>query len=274
MVDLRQTQEFAHFLRLTGWQTKRIGNDYLFIRRLPLTPLSLIKIQRPSKISWKKINQLAQKHHALQIIFEPNLDFEVQELKKRGYRLTRSTFLPSKTLRIDLSQPAKKILCQMKKDSRYGIRKAEKNKIKIQKAKRLTSFRQAWQKAVSWRQYVPTSKTLIALKTAFGPQAVFLVASHQQQIVAGTIILLTSESAYYYYAFTSKVGRQKSAQYLLVWQAIQLAKKAGCRWFDFEGIVDPRWPRCSWQGFSHFKKSFGGREVTYPGCWQKFRLPW
>lgn len=50
------------------------------------------------------------------------------------------------------------------------------------------------------------------------------------------------------------------------------AKKRGCKIFDFEGIYDERFPNKSWLGFTHFKKSFGGYEVSYPGTYTKTRL--
>jgi len=53
----------------------------------------------------------------------------------------------------------------------------------------------------------------------------------------------------------------------------KLAKKMGCKIFDFEGIYDDRFPLKSWLGFSRFKKSFGGLEVEYPGAYSKFLLP-
>lgn len=276
MADLRQTKEFAHYLRLTGWRTEKVNHDYLFIRPIPLTPFSLIKIQRPKKIPFEKINQLAKKHRAIQIIIEPAADGSkaaAKALQKHGYRLTQSTFLPSKTLWLDLNQSEKDLLAQMKKDGRYSLRKAKKQAFKIQAAKNLTKFRRTWRKAVGWRKYVPSLKTLRALNIAFGPKAIFLSADGDGQTLAGTIILLGTQRAYYYYAFTSKKGRQKLAQYFLVWETIKLAKKKGCRWFDFEGIYDTRFPHQSWQGFSHFKKSFGGQEMAYPGCWQKLNFP-
>ena len=90
--------------------------------------------------------------------------------------------------------------------------------------------------------------------------------------IAGTIVLIAGRVAYYYYAFTAKEGRKTLAQYGLVWEAIRKAKKRGCRIFDFEGIYDKRFPMKPWHGFSHFKKSFSGKEVDYPGCWKKSRF--
>jgi peptidoglycan pentaglycine glycine transferase (the first glycine) len=61
--------------------------------------------------------------------------------------------------------------------------------------------------------------------------------------------------------------------YFIVWEAMKEAKKRGCKIWDFEGIYDARWPNKSWLGFSHFKKSFGGEEIEFPGSFEKWRWP-
>ena len=312
MTDLRQTKEFANFLKSQGWIIETIseakpkktprgcakalprGETKAFIRKLPLTPFSIIKLQRPEMIDIQKINQLAKNHRALAIYIEPSLSTINYQLstKKNGFHLSRSPFLPTKTIHLDLAQSQKQLLTDMKKDARYCIRKASLAGPTCKQVgpDGIKLFHQAWKRAVSWKRHVPPLKTLKNLKTAFGPKAIFLVALTKvtpgvelgqndvdtpgvDAILAGTIILLTKDTAYYYYAFTSKEGRKMMAQYLLVWEVIKIAKKQGCKIFDFEGIYDPRFPIKNWQGFSYFKKSFGGKEVEYPGCFVKKRLP-
>lgn len=356
MTDLHQTKEFALFLKSQGWIVENSGRDHYFIRKLPLTPFSVIKVQRPSKINFQKINWLAKRHRALAIYVEPGkhpgggrmLSPGVKPKKTRGgtnqntpgacrrilpvwrnllqthgFRLSGSPFLPTKTIHLDLNQSQKNLLARMKKDVRYSIRKAEKSckVLKLQGSRgkntpgacegesgspkafsrlgkenieslNLKVFHQAWKRSVPFSRYVPSLKALKKLQSAFGNKAIFLIAINtsdggrvlqgntsdsfevdQNNILAGTVILLTDTTAYYYYAFTSKQGRKKLAQYLLVWEAIKIGKRKGCKVFDFEGIYDHRFPIKNWQGFSHFKKSFGGREVDYPGCFVKKRLP-
>jgi len=226
-----------------------------------------MKIQYPTPpIPFEKIEKLAEKYKPLQVQIQP-LKME-SGFKKHGYKLSKGGGHVTKTIQLDLTQPEKKILTQMKKDTRYGIRKGEKQALQIIEVKDLEKFHQAWKKSVSWQRYVPSLKTLKRLKKAFGKKAVFLLTSS----LGGTVILLTDKTAYYYYAFTSKEGRKKFAQYLLVWEAIKLAKKQGCKIFDFEGIYDKRFPIKAWKGFSHFKRSFGGEEIEYPGVFTKSRL--
>ena len=74
LMDLRQSKEFAQYLKQRGWLVEKIGQDYVFIRKIPLTPFSIIKIQRPSQIDLEKINSLARKHRAFQINIEPQLN--------------------------------------------------------------------------------------------------------------------------------------------------------------------------------------------------------
>jgi lipid II:glycine glycyltransferase (peptidoglycan interpeptide bridge formation enzyme) len=94
------------------------------------------------------------------------------------------------------------------------------------------------------------------------------------RIIGGVLFTRSlHDFAYYWYGFTNDEGRTSLSQYTLLFQGILWAKKQGCKVFDFEGVYDPRFPNKSWLGFSHFKKSFGGYEVIYPGCYTKFRLP-
>jgi lipid II:glycine glycyltransferase (peptidoglycan interpeptide bridge formation enzyme) len=288
MADLRQSEEYAHYLKLIGWTVEKVGRNFIYIRRLPLLPFSVIKIQRPKPpLSLVKIDQLAKKYRAIIIYLEPSAISHQPSAISHQYHLHRSPFLPTKTVQIDLTQSEEKIMARMKKDAKYSLRKAKKKEIKIlryEDTKGIEKFYHDWKKAVGWRRHVPSLKNLQALKRAFGKNAIFLTGNARfpgflrngkleiRNCLAGTAILIAGKTAYYFYAFTSKSGRRNFAQYLLVWEGIRLAKKRGCQVFDFEGIYDPRFPQKSWQGFSHFKKGFGGKEVEYPGCFRKYNF--
>lgn len=92
-------------------------------------------------------------------------------------------------------------------------------------------------------------------------------------VLAGALILIHDKISYYFHAASTPEGQKLSAPYLVVWEAIKLAKKKDCRVFDFEGIYDERFPIKSWKGFTHFKKSFGGKEVEYSKTSLKFYNP-
>ena len=275
MQELRQSLQYAEYMKEIGWTVESADSCQIFIKKFPI--FSFIKIQRPEEIPFSKIDKIAKKKRAFVVCLEPSTVNHQSSIINHGYRPAKSPYLPSKTIHLNLTLSEEKILAQMKKDARYSIRKAREIEIKKLKYEDIGGFHHAWKKSINWRRYRPSLKTLQALKQAFGQNAIFLRATLRHmpsaKMLAGAVILTAGKTAYYYYAFTSNEGRRKFAQYLLVWEAIKLAKKQGCKIFDFEGIYDPRFPQKSWRGFSHFKKSFGGKEIEYPESFRKYRLP-
>ena len=269
MVDIRQTSEYANYLSQIGWIVERKEGVNYFIKKLPLMG-SLIKIQRPEKINTQEIEKLTQKHKAFQIVFEPKGIKEELKIKKLKFKISRSPYLPTKTLFLRLSLPENKLLKNLKKDCRLAIKKNAELRIKNYELKKLKEFRQVWKKSVSFRRYIPPLTHLSALKKSFGKNALFICDKKER---GGGIFLKTKDVAYYWQAFTNEKGRKSQVQYKIVWEAILWAKKTGCTLFDFEGTYDERFPNESWRGFTHFKKSFGGKEFCYPGCFVKY-LPW
>ena len=290
MVDIRQTEQYANYLKREGWIVERIDNTNYFTRKLPLIG-SVLKLQRPEKIDFNTIDRLCRKYRVFQIIVEPNNEHQVSSIKYQGYKLSKSPYLPSKTLQIDLTQSQKTISDHFKKDARQALRKI----YDPERAKRveggdyittkeysspsdIRKWRESWKKSVKFNRYVPSSESLINLRSSFPHNYSVFLASHNgstssPQVISGAIFLRTKDVAYYWYGFTDKEGRTSLSQYSLLYQGILWAKKTGCTVFDFEGIYDSRFPNKSWLGFTHFKCSFGGHEVEYPGCYTKFRLP-
>ena len=280
MIDIRQTQEYANYLKKEGWIVERIKNSNYFIKKLPLIG-SILKIQRPKEINFKKIEKLCKKHGVFQVILEPKLITSIEDyhnlLISHGFKLSKSPYLPSKTLQIDLTQPMSKITANLKKDARLAIRKNLQFTIyNLQTNKEIKTFREAWKKSVKFTRFVPSLESLINLRNSFSTHHPIILTSHNVSgsIIGGAVFTRSlHDYAYYWQGFTNNEGRTSLSQYSLVWEGLLWAKKIGCKVFDFEGIYDPRFPNKSWSGFTHFKKSFGGKEVNFPGCYTKFRFP-
>lgn len=263
MQDIRQSKQYGEYLKKTGWIVERIGSTNYFIKRFWVFG-SFIKIQRPEKIELKAINKVIKKYRAFQVLIEPSPSTSYQLLTtKFGFRQT-APYLPSKTLVLDLTQPKKNLLKNMRKNTRSAIKHS---KAELEKNPDLKKFKNSWKKTIGWKRYVPPLKNLKSMQEAFGENALFLL---DKKSGSGAIFLKTKHTAYYWQAFTDQVGRKHNAQYKIVWQGILWAKKAKCKEFDFEGIYDPRFPDKSWQGFSFFKKGFGGGIKKYPGAFSRF----
>ena len=259
-----------------GWVVEKIDNTNYFIRKLPIFG-SIMKLQRPEKIDFKVIGNLCRKYRVFQVILEPKDESQTINLASNGFKLSKSPYLPTKTLQIDLTKSEKAIYADLQRNIRTGIKRGETIKMQeYSSPKEIEIFQEAWKKSVKFSRYVPTVDNLLNLRKAFPSSYSVLLASHNiiGSIIGGVIFTRVShDSVNYMYGFSSQEGRTSLAHAALLYQGILWGKKMGCKVFDFEGIYDERFPNKSWLGFTRFKHSFGGFEVIYPGCYTKFSLP-
>lgn len=276
MIDIRQSVHYGNYLKKEGWTVERIAETNYFIKKLPIVG-SILKLQRPEEIRNETIKKLCRKYGVLQTIIEPKNDLDAGYLASLGFKLSKSPYLPSKTLQIDLTKSQKEILKNIKKDARYAIKKGETISIKSYSTPdEIKKWREGWRASVKFDRYVPSLKSLLNLRKSFPGNYSLILTSHNifGRIIGGALFTRSSHDfGYYWYGFTNAEGRTSLSQYSLLYHGLLWAKKQGCKVFDFEGIFDPRFPNKSWLGFSHFKRSFGGYEVDYPGCYTMFRFP-
>lgn len=280
MIDIRQSVNYEEYLKSQGWIVERIDRVNYFVKKLPIIG-SVLKIQRPLKVNFETIEKLEKKYRVFQTILEPSLLTFHDLIIRHGFKLSKNPFLPSKTIHLDLIEKTGDIFLNFSKDTRYSIRKGERLEVKEYKSPSdIKIFHEAWKKSVNFNRYVPSLDSLLKIKKSFPQSKSIFLASHNNigRIIGGALFTTSSHGVsnyitYYWYGFTNDEGRTSLSQYALLYQGILWAKKNGSEVFDFEGIYDERFPNKTWLGFTRFKKSFGGTEVFYPGCYTRFRLP-
>jgi hypothetical protein len=284
MIDIRQSKNYAKYLQSEGWIVERVNNINYFIKKIPLLG-SVLKIQRPNNIDFQKIHDLERKYNVFQTVIEPtsasviNTFSDIHNLLLTNkFKLSKSPFLPSKSLQIDLTQAIAAITAGFDKDTRRALRRGEGIATKeLTSASDIKNFYNAWKSSVNFTRHVPSLTNLINFKKSFPQSNSLFLASYNNigRIIGGAIFTRSyKDFSYYWYGFTSNEGRSSLSQHSLLYRGILWGKSQGCKVFDFEGIYDERFPLPSWQGFSQFKRSFGGKEVTYPGCFVKYRFPY
>lgn len=282
MPDLRQTNEYAKYMHLLGWQmhqcqmtnaTLRLCSGQecqIFIRHIPLLG-NIAKLQRPDgKLDPEALDEFAKKRNLAAFYIEPILHSSCYI--SHGFSPTKSCFLPPKTIHLDLTKPQSQLLKEMKSKTRYNVKVAQKHGVVVKESRDIDAFTKLWhQSARSRGMWLPQTKEIRALWTAFGPKAYLFLAHtsypilHTSNPIAGVLMVHTPTTAYYMYAASTQEGKRLFAPTLLAWSVIKLAKKKNCKIFDFEGIYDERYPQTkSWKGFTKFKEGFGGKTVTYP----------
>ncbi len=244
MADIRQSAAYAKFIRSIGWRVEKIRGVNVFIRSL-----GIAKIQRANvPADFPKIPG----------VWLTKLEPLVKQAPK-GFRQDGWPLLASKTQRVDLEN------IKLKKDARYILRKF--SNFNFQFLNNFQEFYEIFKKSGKRKRlWVPSYKDYLSLVNSFEKKCFCVCVNNQ----AGALILTHNKIAYYYYAGATAEGTRANLPYLVVWKCMQEAKKRGCKTWDWEGIYDERWPNKSWKGFTHFKKSFGGYEVEFPGSFTKW----
>lgn len=264
MQDLRRTKEWANWLTKIGWIVEKSA----FIRKLPLLPVSFLKIQRFETVNWEKLEKLKKKYRVIWSVLEPTNEDCVEDLEKHGYRKMGSTYLPSKTRVIDLTKSETVLFSDMSENFRRIVRKLEKSKTQRFKTISAEEFFDGWKK---WTKSMTLTRYQFdKLVEAFGEKTKLLAIKDDGEIMSAVMLLFSADTCFYYQTWTSDKGRKNSEHVVLVWETIKMAKKMGNNSYDFDGIFDSRFPMAKWGGFSEFKRRFGGNEVVYPGSFSRW----
>lgn len=166
---------------------------------------------------------------------------------------------------LDITPNEEELLAQMRKTTRYEIRRAQKLGVKVRISTSLSDMKHfhALYKQTSARQrFVPHS----GIDEEFGiwaqnNNAILLMAEHDGKTLATSIILFYGSHAIYHHS--ASIPSHVPASHLLQWHAILEAKKRGNLVYNFWGIAPDDKPNHPWRGITLFKKGFGGREIKF-----------
>jgi lipid II:glycine glycyltransferase (peptidoglycan interpeptide bridge formation enzyme) len=95
-------------------------------------------------------------------------------------------------------------------------------------------------------------------------QEKIFIAKKAEQVYSMAMIAFYGEMGYYLHA-ASNPKQAQSVGYSLQWEAIKEAKRRGCKYYNFWGVVKDRNFHSGhpWYGFSLFKRGFGGFKYSY-----------
>ncbi len=270
--DLRQSKSWREYCTTKGWRVVDIPSQKrgLFIQAivLPLAffGLSFLKLQRSKEEpDWQEFAKIRRKNRVISSIIEPLPGTNTRSYKRWGYKLSKFPYLATKTIVVDLTKSEKELWKNLSENTRRLIQKNKE--IKVKKVKPLV-FLKIWKKYS--KIWTLTEKEIVSLKEKLGKKVTFYLCYKQGKCQSGILLLRTRDMANYYHSFTTSGGRRTGAHFALVWKTFLEAKNEGLKHYDFEGIYDIRWPQKKWIGFTEFKKKFGGKEISFPGCFHRW----
>lgn len=287
---------FAQFQQLLGWETYKIGifdkgdllggaviakyghyknQSILYIPEGPVLPYNTPEAEEMFDLLMTQIDLIADfngKKPTSHVSIEP----KITTLPSFFSRFKKATTdrQPLSTLLMDLTLKEEDLLAQMKPKGRYNIKVAQKNGIKIHRTNPQEGLRNFL------TLYVPFVKRSgfdgkdtdyferLVWALSEGGEGEFFFAQHKDTILATALVIYYGDTATYLFGASSDTQRQTMAPYLLHWEIIKHAKLLGYRFYDWYGVSPVNNSgEHPWDGFSVFKKKFGGAQINYIGAY-------
>jgi peptidoglycan pentaglycine glycine transferase (the first glycine) len=186
---------------------------------------------------------------------------------------------PVRTILLDLAPTEEVLLAQMKEKWRYNVRLASRKGVTVRAAQSLDDVL-AWyelmqttgerdQFGIHTRNYYCDAWRIFAPRQ----QLRLLLAEHEGRLLAGIFVGLFANQGIYLYGASSNESRNLMPNYLLQWEAIRWAKQQGVTSYDFWGIPETDNKDEAMAGVYRFKSGWGGRVVTFVGCYEHVYRP-
>ncbi len=239
------------------------------------------KIQNTLRCLLDHLKTLAKKEGCSFIRISPLMEKNKESEKLfegLGFREAPMHMHMESTLLLDIAKPDEELLANMRKTTRYLIRKTEKNGVTIEfeAPPAGNDFLRLQGAVVQRKHFVAFTKTQIESEVETlgrDNELVIFNARYKNEIIASALIIFYGYRAFYYQSASIEKSKDIPAPYFLVWRAIQEAKRRGCTTFDFYGASPDDQPRHPWAGPTLFKKGFGGYRIDYLPA-QDFIVSW
>jgi len=184
-----------------------------------------------------------------------------------GFRTSPIYMHAERVWELDITKPDEQLLAEMRKTTRYSIRRAEKEGAVIEKSTDKTALGEFWEvykETAKREEFTPFSKKFIQNEfNVFNEtnNALILLGKLSAKTEAGALIVFTKSTAFYHQG--ASLHSKIPVAYLMQWEAIKEAKRRGCTRYSFWGTLQPGRSPKSWGGLSLFKQGFGGFQTDY-----------
>lgn len=246
--------------------------DYLTIAGGPILDWDSKQAEEIFKVFIQFVNQLAQTEQCVFVRIRPQaLDsasirqlFQQNNLQPSPMHLTADL-----TLQLDIDQDEEELLMQMRKNTRYYIRRGKRDGIYtkiIQDPGFMKTFHEYQLYLADKHNFVPFSydffrhqfETFLA-----DDQAAFVNSYIKDKLLASAFVIFYNQEAVYHYGASTPENEDWPGSYVGQWGAILEAKKRGCKRYNFWGVAPEDQPEHRFAGVSLFKRGFGGEEIQY-----------
>lgn len=216
-----------------------------------------------------KIRAVAQREKCVFVRIRPQLRVNESE-KLSGLDLKKAPMHlhAEHTIIVDLTKSEDQLLAEMRRQTRYEVRRGAKLGLEVSHDNSEASFREFHQvqSETALRQHFvpPDLKMLLAEREGFGDNArLYIAKSAESKPVAYGLIIIDGHEAEYFEAASTELNHKLPGAYVLQWQVMKDLKSLGIERYNLWGIAPAGQPHHRYAGVTTFKKGFGGEIVEF-----------
>ena len=289
---LRHAASHTNFLQSKQWYevNKSIGHKPIFLMfseksyclaiikdakrgrflEIPCGPILDYQNRNELELAMAEIYRYAKQNNCVFVRFRPNLEEtpENRALIESIPSLSASYFLHAEnTVFVDLTQSEEDLLKNMRRQTRYEVRRSEKLKFKVKKSNTpeiLREFHQIQAETAKRQGFIPPRrKDLNAYAKSFGSDLQIYRATLDGKPVAYGLVLTDALEGDYFEAASTELNYKFPGAYALQWYVMRDLKKQGKLRYNLWGIAPAGQKNHKFAGVTTFKTGFGGEKFNY-----------
>lgn len=219
-----------------------------------------------------EIKKIAQTERCVFVRVRPQLiqtSEVIKTFRQLGFRDAPMHLHAELTSQLDITKPEEELLQNMRKTTRYEIKKALNLGIKVISSEDDSLLKQFYNLQVETakrQKFVPFGFDYLSRQFKLFNQVnkVLLYSAFlEKQLLAQAMVIFYGREAVYHYGASTEQGRKYPGAYLIQWEAIKEAKKRGLSRYNFWGVAPEGETSHRFHGVSVFKRGFGGQDVQY-----------
>lgn len=221
---------------------------------------------------FEEIKKIAKENNCAFARIRPQLisdNFSQKVFSQQGYKDAPTHLHAELTTQLDITKSEDELMANMRKATRYEVRKAIKLGIEIKKSTDPKDIKEFYKNQVltSKRQkFVPFSFKFLEEQFkvfASDGNVILFNAYFEKKLLAQAFVIYYGREAVYHYGTGTDFGRKYPGAYLIQWEAILEAKRRGLTRYNFWGVAPEENKSHRFAGISIFKRGFGGVDVKY-----------
>jgi peptidoglycan pentaglycine glycine transferase (the first glycine) len=276
---LLQSWGFGETQKDEGWRVERVhlGQAQAQVLLQGVAGVSWGYVPRgpvpANEESIKQVVEWARKQRLVRLRVEPEAPAEFGgQLKAAGFRPAVALH-PENTLLVPLSSE-EEMLASFKPKHRYNIRLAQKKGVTVHEGDDIAELHRQ-------HSYTAARQEISALTQGHYRRRLerldwcrVYVARVEDEAVAAIMVARFGRRAYYLFGGSSERYRALMPNYLIQWEAMRVAARAGCTEYDLWGVPPSADAQDHpWHGLWQFKAGFGGHMAAYCGAWDMVLAP-